>query len=693
MTQAHFNKDTYFKCDRCGKTMEQSDFSITMALYGGILLHGKDDGYLGITCANPECKKTILKRMDIKFLNKLKAYLFINEFRHHADENPIFKYRSFPYFTKPFDGIEDLFAGIARFELENAVNRVIERKSLIADYPPDYYSTFDLGDFALGPAISIYWFKRKHLDQLCQLENESNIRIFPRFIIDDPLIQCIDELCWNHELAMDLYMEMKLPIPIYDVREPISKRKITNNFDFLNILDMRHNRDIYATLPNFGGFTVLNQGPVSSIARLSDGAPHHATENQVPDLKQLPHDLMCSTLWENYENQYIQDLLDNMATDFITEYIKRNKEPNFTYEDAWSLKEKYLKEIYDYIVSRKKRPMIKQRLSESTRKLMEKIDQQYPAFKSIVSVDKTIYEIKKQFVTLSTHNDKSFDILLLGDSGTGKELFARAYHEQSRPGKPYVTVNCGSIPHHLFETLFFGSAKGSFTGALSDKKGHFEEADGGTLFLDEIGELELHHQPRFLRVLETREIHPVGGDMKEIDVQIVFATNLDLYKRVQKNEFREDLFHRINCFPFKIPPLSQRKDDIPLLIDCFIKDFYGGNSKEETVLPSFTDECLKVIYNYDWPGNVRELKNEIKRVLVLRSDNTNPIDVFELSERIQNPPAQGKKASKPKGRKRHPGNESLLKSRKEGQTHQEIADEIGVARETVTKWFSAMKTK
>ena len=280
-------------------------------------------------------------------------------------------------------------------------------------------------------------------------------------------------------------------------------------------------------------------------------------------------------------------------------------------------------------------------------------------------MDKTIFEIKKKFVKLTSNNDKSFDILLLGNSGTGKELFARAYHESSRPGEPYVPVNCASIPHDLFESLFFGHQKGAFTGAKADKPGYFGKANGGTLFLDEVGELELSHQARFLRVLENREIQPVGGKPKRIDVQIVFATNRDLYQRVRKNEFREDLYHRINRFPFKIPPLKDRKQDISLLIDHFIEGFYGGGKlKKGDGLPTFTEECLDVLFSYNWPGNVRELKNEIDRVLALRADDSRLINLSELSDHIQNPSSLGRKSIKRKGRKRNPGKGTLLQLKK-----------------------------
>jgi len=691
--QTHYKKEDFFNCSHCGARTTESDYSISVALYGCIFLYGQEDGYFGVTCANPECKRTILKRFDIQSLNSLKSHLFVDPIQSLFDDPPRFKYRSFPYYTKPHNGPCEALAAIKRYGLENDIVRVSQDADLLEN-EPNQYSTISNGDFAVGPAITISWYDGRYLEQLCQIENESKIRIFPRYVINDPLIQNIDNFCWEHQLIIDFYIGENLPVPIYDIRQPASKRKIVKNFDFLNILDMRHNRDVSGTLPNEGMFLTIDQGPSSMIARPSDGAPHHIIDEGVSGKKIPPQEVMCDTLWENYEKSYIQELLDKMSMDFIDQYIRSNKETNFSYNDAWMLKQKYLKEIYDYIVSRKNRPVIKERLSKVTKKAMKIFDEQFPAFKSILSIDKEFLELKKQIGRLGTNSNHTFDILLLGESGTGKELFARAYHNQTRPDKPFIPVNCGSITINLFEFLFFGSEKGAYTDSKERHIGYFEEADGGTLFLDEIGELELKNQARFLRVLETKEIQPIGGDLKKVNVQIVSATNQDLYQKIKKNEFRSDLYHRINNFPFKIPPLQQRKNDIPILIDHFIQNFYGDSYDKESGKTYFTDECMASIYQYGWPGNVRELKNEIERLLATRpEDDIGPIDVSMLSDHIRKPMPQGKKTQKTRGRKINPGEDVLLSLKNEGLTHQEVADKVGAARETVTRWYSKIKNQ
>ena len=245
---------------------------------------------------NPECKKTILKRMDIRSLLNIKSYLFTNKNLHDAEQNPRFKYRSFPYFTKQHARNKVGIAEVRRYALFKGVECINKDELLTADTPSDYYSSIRHNDFALGPAITIWWYKREYLKQLCQLENKSNVRIFPRYFIDDPLIKHIDDFCWNYDLRLYFLMQMNLPIPSYDVRESLSKIKIAKNFRFLNILDMRHSRDIYAMLPSSGDFLLMNSGPVSTIARSSDGAPYHAIEGQTPNTKLPPHNLMCETL-------------------------------------------------------------------------------------------------------------------------------------------------------------------------------------------------------------------------------------------------------------------------------------------------------------------------------------------------------------------------------------------------------------
>lgn len=208
-------------------------------------------------------------------------------------------------------------------------------------------------------------------------------------------------------------------------------------------------------------------------------------------------------------------------------------------------------------------------------------------------------------------------ILVLGESGTGKELVARAVHYNSRrENKPLITVNCGAIPEELLESELFGHIRGAFTGAHSTKPGRFDAADGGTIFLDEIGDMSMKLQVKILRVLQERKFEPVGSTKThEVDVRIITATNQDLDKAVKNGGFREDLFYRLNVIPVKIPPLRERRSDIPLLAQHFLRLF---NEENKTTVSGFTDDAVRFFEDYEWPGNVRELENFIERVTVLK---------------------------------------------------------------------------
>ena len=211
-------------------------------------------------------------------------------------------------------------------------------------------------------------------------------------------------------------------------------------------------------------------------------------------------------------------------------------------------------------------------------------------------------------------------VLITGESGTGKELVARAIHSQShRQSKPFVAVSCAALPESLLESELFGHENGSFTGAYARKKGKFEFANGGTLFLDEIGEMSANIQVHLLRVLEEKEFSRVGGNEPiKVDVRVVSATNKDLRKAIEKGEFREDLYYRLNVVPIELPPLRERKEDIPLLAQHFLNKFALENKKE---VSEFSPEATEFLLGYDWPGNVRELENAIERAAILAKDS------------------------------------------------------------------------
>lgn len=209
-------------------------------------------------------------------------------------------------------------------------------------------------------------------------------------------------------------------------------------------------------------------------------------------------------------------------------------------------------------------------------------------------------------------------VLIQGESGTGKELAARAIHQLSnRNGRNFVPVNCAAIPDELLESELFGHVKGSFTGAYANRAGRFEMSDKGTLFLDEIGDMKATLQVKMLRVLQSREFEPVGSTKSQkVDVRIIAATNKNLEELVVSRDFREDLYYRLSVIPITIPPLRERRDDIPLLIHNFLTIF---NSDRRYAVKGFSRETLEILCNYDWPGNVRELENLVERMVILKS--------------------------------------------------------------------------
>jgi len=235
-----------------------------------------------------------------------------------------------------------------------------------------------------------------------------------------------------------------------------------------------------------------------------------------------------------------------------------------------------------------------------------------PEFQHLIGKSSKFIEILEQAKMVGPSD---ISVLILGESGTGKELIAQSIHNVSpRRNKPFIVVNCGTLPANLIESELFGHEKGSFTSAAVKREGKFELADGGTVFLDEIGELPLELQVKFLRVLQEKEIEPVGGRPKKINVRVLAATNKDLEEEVAGGRFRIDLYYRLNVFPLLLPALRERKADIPLLVDHFLKK-YG--TRDGRPVPVLSSEMMDRLLEYHWPGNIRELENTIQRNVVL----------------------------------------------------------------------------
>ncbi|HMM22167.1 MAG TPA: sigma 54-interacting transcriptional regulator [Selenomonadales bacterium] len=262
--------------------------------------------------------------------------------------------------------------------------------------------------------------------------------------------------------------------------------------------------------------------------------------------------------------------------------------------------------------------------AKSRIKYLEYIEEMMKSGSGESGFEKIVYKSKQMYdlILLAKRVAESdASVMIMGESGTGKDLFAHAIHQESaRRDRPYVVVDCSAIPPSLMESELFGYEPGAFTGAQrKGKAGKFEVADGGTVFLDEIGELPLEMQSKLLRVLEGREFYRVGGVKPiKVDIRIIAATNRDMGAMLKNGSFRQDLFYRLNVFSLNIPPLRERRDDIPILIDFYLKRYSVINNK---LIDRIAPEVMAMLLHYHWPGNVRELKNAIERLVILSEDN------------------------------------------------------------------------
>jgi DNA-binding NtrC family response regulator len=263
------------------------------------------------------------------------------------------------------------------------------------------------------------------------------------------------------------------------------------------------------------------------------------------------------------------------------------------------------------------RSLERRRLLQENLNLKSEVSSKY-RMENIIGASPSMQEVYRLIAKCAPTNST---VLLTGESGTGKELVARAIHYNSlRKDKPFVPVDCTSLSENLLESELFGHVKGAFTGAVAAKRGMFEVARGGTLFLDEIGNISLSTQAKLLRVIQEREFRAVGDTRtQEADVRLIAATNKDLKAMVADGSFREDLYYRINIFPIRVPPLRERKDDIPVLAHHFLNAFGKELNKK---LAGFSEGAMKVLADYHWPGNVRELENTVQRAAILATDDT-----------------------------------------------------------------------
>lgn len=341
--------------------------------------------------------------------------------------------------------------------------------------------------------------------------------------------------------------------------------------------------------------------------------------------------IACEKIKNNYYDLVITDLKMN-DIDGIT-VLKKVKEysPNTevivltAYASVDSAVKAMRMGAYDYIAkgnSKEETLITVEKALEKTKlinevKSLKKIIRDNYGFENIIGMHP---KMQKIFKLIKSVANLQVPILICGESGTGKELIARAIHSSSkRASSPFIVINCGAMPENLQESELFGHVKGAFTGAFEEKIGLFREANDGTLFLDEVSEMSLGMQVKLLRVLQDGEVRPVGSNKSyHVNTRLIFATNEDLKELTLKKKFREDLMFRINVMQIDVPPLRERKSDIPLLIDYFLKNIEEKYNKK---VSSISQSAMKMLTAYDWPGNVRELRNVIERAVILSNSS------------------------------------------------------------------------
>ena len=274
---------------------------------------------------------------------------------------------------------------------------------------------------------------------------------------------------------------------------------------------------------------------------------------------------------------------------------------------------------YDFI----EKPLSLEKVTLTLRNALKqrRLEEKNRLLKEALSTDETlvgdsppIHRLREEIARAAPTNGR---VLILGENGTGKELVARQIHSLSlRKDEPFIEVNCAAIPEDLIESELFGHVRGAFTGAVESKRGKFELADGGTLLLDEIGDMSLRTQSKVLRVLQEQTFEPVGGSVsRQVDVRVIAATNKDLTQAIARGEFREDLYFRLNVIPLKVPPLRERREDVPALAGHFLRKFAKEYGRKREITP----EAMEALVSYGWPGNVRELRNTLERMVIMTS--------------------------------------------------------------------------
>ena len=628
------------KCTNCGQEIPY-DFDLPT---GAVFLHARDHFLYGLTCE--KCQRISFWRSPLEDLERTKRQPFSREDGDRSLYEGDLAYDSFPYHIEPIRRLSS--AVVTEYlKLLSGNYGMLQRDEIVHSFDTnpdisDSYCSYHLGDFATGPTIGVWWYRKSDIRNLLRIEARGTM-VFPRYRPYDPFDTAIQNFCWKYSLKSILRERLNLSgnldLGMSDEEIPSGSPGLDRNRAFLFLL-----KDDPA------GNSLGRRGPrLDIIDKMLDEFENAETQNILSCLsldfiseyknlvrRQIPRPQGIGELRKEYldslflaisnggkhnfpatgdNDLYLHEIetLERTSSDLENEgkhkvvLLKSDTLTAREYADREIGKE--IAEMNDVPEEEDSEPVLPRDMQ--VRKEMAKLETEFPLLKEIVTNDQELIDLKYKAVQIAKLDT---DVLILGETGTGKELFARVIHQASGREGNLVPINCGAIPKDLVESELFGHKKGAFSGAVYDKVGAFEYANKGTLFLDEIGEMPLQLQAKILRAIECRLINRVG-EVKptSVDIKIVFATNRDLKTEVDSGNFREDLYFRIFSPCFRIIPLRERKEDIPILIDHFLQCFNKKYKKEiQWTSHSLANKLRRMTYD----GNVREMMKMIEMAVI-----------------------------------------------------------------------------
>jgi len=547
----------------CRTHYNLADFVDIIQLWGFICLSSEKGTYLGFTC--PNCCQTTIKKYQISDSTSLiqhlenngidikKRYRGIRAYlRHYA----LFSVRDIDksILGEELDGLKELSQEGEIYSLPDIAHPIV-------DYP---WIKSNQNDFRIG---------EKAIPKLVEIENRFKVKVFPRIVGFSSIYKKAEKFLLKDQNVIQVLKNL--------IETQYGERRSHERDD-------EYYRDIYTDKINDD----LSLEEYDAIFK----SESYASLDKINPANDIINDYKKIRSRVDFELIYRDEFVNRLARSIFID--EKPEEP---------VTEKPISELK---TAKEEIKAIRETQEEILDKLLN-LEKRFSDLERIITQNPKVMELKCKVADVAKFNT---DILLIGETGTGKELFARAIHQVSERKGNFVPLNCGSIPKDLFESELFGHKKGSFTGAISDKMGAFAYANNGTLFLDELGELPIELQSKLLRVIEYREVKPVGSEKHfNVDVKVVFATNRELQKEVDKGNFRNDLFFRINSPSFRIPPLREKAEDIPLLVDYFRVFF---NKKFNKQVESISSNVINGLKEYTWLGNVRELMKGIEMAVI-----------------------------------------------------------------------------